>query len=458
MAEKLIISISGMRGVIGENLTGSIASDYGRAFGTFLRNNNPSDKKKLSVCVGRDSRQSGEMLASAVTDGLCSVGLDVIDLGMVITPSVGIMLRELHCDGGVIITASHNPVQYNGIKLLLADGMAPGAQKAQQIKKCFLEKDFAFVDSADCGNASLNSKTYEIHIEKVLALIDKDAIAAKKFKVVLDSVNGAGGPITKKLLAELGCESIAINDAPTGIFDHTPEPLAENLTALCEVTANKNAQIGFAQDPDADRLAVVDENGTYIGEEYTLALAAKYIFGKMKGSAATNLSTSRMIDDIAQKAGAKVYRTPVGEANVASAMIERSCVIGGEGNGGVIDLRVGPIRDSLVGIALILQLLAESGKTVSQLVGEIGGYYMSKDKFSADKSEAQGIINAVMNLFSDAKINTSDGCRFDFADGWLHLRTSNTEPVMRIIVEAQDKTAAQKYIDAVLKIRKEILG
>jgi phosphomannomutase len=218
---------------------------------------------------------------------------------------------------------------------------------------------------------------------------------------------------------------------------------------------------GFAQDPDADRLAVIDENGAYIGEEYTLALAAKYIFslpfrGKKKSTAATNLSTSRMIDDVAEKAGGKVFRTPVGEANVAAAMLKHKCIIGGEGNGGVIDLRVGPIRDSLVGIALILQLMAEEGKTVSELAGEIGGYYMSKDKFAADKSQAQRIIDSAKKIFVEAKVNTADGCRFDFADGWMHLRTSNTEPVMRIIVEAKDKKTAQKYIDAVLDIRKEI--
>jgi phosphomannomutase len=205
-------------------------------------------------------------------------------------------------------------------------------------------------------------------------------------------------------------------------------------------------------------LAIVDENGTYIGEEYTLALAAKYIFSKKSGSAATNLSTSRMIDDIAAKAGGRVFRTPVGEANVAAAMLEHNCIIGGEGNGGVIDLRVSPIRDSLVGIALVLQLMAETEKTVGQLSREIGGYYMTKDKFTADESQAQQILDAAKKRFMDAKLDTTDGCRFDFDDGWLHLRTSNTEPVMRVIVEAKNQSIAQKYIDAVLSIRRQILG
>ncbi len=447
-----------MRGIVGENLTDSVAADYGSAFGTFLKNIHAGKKEKLSVCIGRDSRRSGQMLKSAVTAGLCAVGIDVIDLEMVTTPGVGIMLRQLGCAGAVSITASHNPIQYNGIKLLLGDGVAPPPESAGQIKQCFLDKNFAFVDSPHCGQVSSNKQTDSTHIARVLGIVDQETIAAKKFKVVLDSVNGAGGPVTKKLLAKLGCKVAAINDEPTGIFAHRPEPTARNLTGLCEVVKEKEAEIGLAQDPDADRLAVVDENGTYIGEEYTLALAAKYIFSKKTGRAATNLSTSRMLDDVAEKAGGQVIRTAVGEANVAAAMLEHNCIIGGEGNGGVIDLRVGPIRDSLVGIALVLQLMAETGKTVSELVSEIGGYYMSKEKFVADKLQAQQILNSAKETFPDAKLNTTDGCRFDFDDGWLHLRASNTEPVMRLIVEAKDRHIGQKYIDAVLNIRREILG
>jgi len=458
MVEELIISISGMRGIVGENLTDSVAADYGSAFGTFLKNIHAGKKEKLSVCIGRDSRRSGQMLKSAVTAGLCAVGIDVIDLEMVTTPGVGIMLRQLGCAGAVSITASHNPIQYNGIKLLLGNGVAPPPESAGQIKQCFLDKNFAFVDSPHCGQVSSNKQTDSTHIARVLGIVDKETIAAKKFKVVLDSVNGAGGPVTKKLLAKLGCKVVAINDEPTGIFAHRPEPTARNLTGLCEVVKTKQTEIGLAQDPDADRLAIVDENGTYIGEEYTLALAAKYIFSKKTGRAATNLSTSRMLDDVAEKAGGQVIRTAVGEANVAAAMLEHNCIIGGEGNGGVIDLRVGPIRDSLVGIALVLQLMAETGKTVSELVGEIGGYYMSKEKFVADKSQARQILDLAKETFGAAKLDTTDGCRFDFDDGWLHLRASNTEPVMRLIVEAKDRAIGQKYIDAVLNIRREILG
>lgn len=458
MAEQLIISISGLRGIIGENLTASVAKEYGCAFGTFLKDRAAGKKEKLSVCIGRDSRQSGQMLKSSVTEGLCKVGVDVIDLGLVTTPCVGIMVRELGCGGGVVVTASHNPAQYNGIKLLLDNSMAPPPDAAEQIKQCFFDKQFTFVDSQDFGRAASNKQADAVHVAKVLAIVDKEATAARKFNVVLDSVNGAGGRVTKKLLAELGCVVTAINDEPTGVFAHTPEPIAENLTGLCEAVKTSRAEIGFAQDPDADRLAIVDETGTYIGEEYTLALAAKYIFSKKTGKAATNLSTSRMLDDVAKEAGGQVIRTPVGEANVAKAMLEHDCIIGGEGNGGVIDLRVGPIRDSLVGIALVLQLMAETGKSISELVSEIGGYYMSKDKFAAEKSQAQQILDLAKEAFTDARLDTADGCRFDFDDGWLHLRTSNTEPVMRIIVEAKDQTIAQKYIDTVSNIRRNILS
>jgi len=458
MAEQLIISISGMRGIVGENLTPSIAAEYGCAFGTFLKNRRTDKKEKLSVCIGRDSRPSGQMLKSAVAAGLCDVGIDVTDLGVVTTPGVGIMVRQLGCAGGAVITASHNPAEYNGIKLLLAGGIAPPHNAAEQIRQYFSDKHFALVDSSDCGKVTSNEETDSIHIAKVLAIVDKKAIATKKLRVVLDSVNGAGGRVAKKMLTELGCEVVAINDEATGLFAHGPEPIAENLTGLCEAVKSKQAEVGFAEDPDADRLAVVDENGTYIGEEYSLALAAKYIFSKKTGKAATNLSTSRMLDDIAEKVGGQVIRSAVGEANVAAAMVEHNCIIGGEGNGGVIDLRVVPVRDSLVGIALVLQLMAETGETISQLVRQIGSYYMSKDKFAADRIQAQQILNSAKKRFSDAKLDTTDGCRFDFNDGWVHLRASNTEPVMRIIVEAKEQGIAQKYIDAVLKIRDEVLG
>lgn len=456
MAQNLIISISGVRGIVGENLNATTAADFACAFGTFLKSS--TDKDKLSVAAGSDTRPSGDMLKSAVIAGLSSIGIDAVDLGIVTTPTVGIMLRHLKCDGGMVITASHNPAEYNGIKLLLADGIAPPAEKAEKIKAVFTSKNFSLVNSVNRGKVTTNNNGDEVHIEKALACVNKKEIAAKKFKIVLDSVNGAGARPAKKLLSILGCQVTAINEEPNGLFAHKPEPLAENLVQLCQTVKKTGVDIGFAQDPDADRLAIVDENGRYIGEEYTLALAAKYIFSHKKGMAAANLSTSRMIDDIAAQAGCKVIRTPVGEANVAGAMIKNNCVIGGEGNGGVIDLRVGPVRDSLVAMAFILQLCAETGKKISQLVGEISAYRMIKQKFSADKKQATEIIEQTKQIFKQAKINTADGCRFDFADGWIHLRSSNTEPVMRLIAEFKKDVDTQIYLDRITAIIQKITG
>lgn len=459
MAEELIITISGMRRIVGENLDAQTAELYGSAFGTYLQSEGVKNEQggKMSVCIGRDSRPSGQMLLSAVAEGLCSMGVDVIELGIVPTPSVGIMVRHLGCAGGAVITASHNPIEYNGIKLLLSNGIAPPADTAEKIREIYFNKDFGSVHSVGCGCVSSNEQAEEVHIKRVLSIVDKDAVAAKGFKVVLDSVNGAGGPIGRKLLEEFGCEVAAINDEPTGLFAHTPEPTQENLVGLCEVVTRHNADIGFAQDPDPDRLAIVDEKGRYIGEEYTLALAGRYVFSKGGGTAAANLSTSRMIDDIAEAAGGRVTRTAVGEAHVANAMVEHGCVIGGEGNGGVIDLRVGPVRDSLVGMALVLGLMSDTGKKIGILADEIGGYHMKKVKFNANKSEAARIIAQAIKLFPDAKVDMTDGVRFDFADGWVHLRSSNTEPVMRVIAEAENEDSVQNYIDKIMSIRKESL-
>ena len=457
MAENLIISVSGMRGVVGENLTPIVAAEYGCAFGSFLRSSIDTAGRPFTVCIGRDSRASGQMLMSAVTAGLCAAGVDVVDVGLVPTPSVGIMVRHLGCQGGVIITASHNPIPYNGIKLLLSNGMAPPPATANEIRRTFWDRHFHFVGSDRCGRVTVSAETERVHVEKVLALVDAKQIAGKRYKVVLDSVNGAGAPITKILLAALGCDVVAMNDEPTGLFAHEPEPTAANLTGLCWRVKKEHADLGFAQDPDADRLAVADEKGVYIGEEYTLALAAMQVFSKRTGAAAANLSTSRMIDDVAKRFGGSVIRTPVGEANVANAMIEHHCVIGGEGNGGVIDLRAGPIRDSLVGMALVLQLMAETGKTISQLVREIGGYCMHKDKFTADAQQARQIQELAIAQFDEAVMNVSDGLRLDFPDGWIHLRTSNTEPVMRVIVEAKDEPTARRYVQAISDIRKSVL-
>ena len=430
---------------------------YGCAFGAFLRRRHEG-QSQITVAIGRDSRPSGQMIFSSVAAGLTASGIDIVDLGICSTPGVGIMLRYLNCAGGVVITASHNPTQYNGIKFLLDDGIAPPKEAAQQIIQMYHERQFALTDSLNCGKITFNDQTHAVHVEKVLAIVQKETIAEKGFKVVLDSVNGAGGTAGTKLLEALGCEVVPMNIEPTGIFAHTPEPTEENLVTLCEKVKSSGAVLGFAQDPDADRLVLVDENGTYIGEEFTLALAAKLIFSQMKGTAAANLSTSRMIDDIAAAAGGTVIRTPVGEANVAQAMVANHCIIGGEGNGGIIDLRVGPVRDSLVGMALVLQLMADSSKSLSQLAAQIGGYTIYKTKYPANKQQADRITEKAKGIFTDAKINTSDGCRFDLDDGWIHIRTSNTEPIMRVILETKTCETAEKYTQTVEEICRTVLN
>ncbi|OHB54990.1 MAG: phosphoglucosamine mutase, partial [Planctomycetes bacterium RBG_13_44_8b] len=426
------------------------------AFAAFLKAS--KGKKKLTIAIGTDGRLSGGMLKSAVMAGLCSVGADIIDLGLVTTPTVGVMAEQMRYDGGIVITASHNPIEYNGIKLLTSKGIAPPAVMAEKIKSLFLKEDFDFVPATDCGRIIIDYSGDKTHLKKVMSCVNRNTIASRKFKVVLDSINGAGARPGRKLLSMLGCHVKAINYEADGTFAHKPEPLEENLTQLCQAVQKVGANIGFAQDPDGDRLAIVDENGRYIGEEYTLALVAKHIFSSKKGTAATNLSTSRMLDDIAEEAGCKVIRTPVGEANVAAAMIKNNCIIGGEGNGGVIDLRVGPVRDSLVAMSLILELCAKTGKSISRLVEELPAYKMIKQKFDADEKTAKKIITQAKKTFKKAEVNESDGCRFDFDDGWFHLRSSNTEPVMRMIAEFKEDADPKKHLNKITAIIEKITG
>ena len=451
---RLMVSVSGVRGEIGQTLTPEVAARFGAAFGTMLG-------AGKTVVVGRDSRPSGQMVRGAVISGLLSCGVNVVDVGIVTTPGVSLMTRRLSADGGVIITASHNPIQWNGIKFLRDSGLGLSVEQAGQLKAIWESGQFSYVAPAQCGKESANTKTHDTHVNVVLGLADVTGIAAKRFKVVLDSVNGAGCVATAVLLSKLGCELAHINGEPTGLFAHTPEPTAENLTGLCAAVQKHRAAVGFAQDPDADRLALVDENGTYIGEEYTLALSAAFVLSRRKGPVATNLSTSRMIDDVARRAGVAVFRTPVGEANVGGRMIAEGCIFGGEGNGGVIDPRVVPVRDSLVGIALILGYMADTGKTLSQLVAQLPRYEMIKTKFPCPADAAPKVASAAREHFASragANFDDSDGLRIDLSAGWVHVRASNTEPIMRIIGEAPDRPAAQGLIDEVRAIADRVIG
>ncbi|MCH7703113.1 MAG: phosphoglucosamine mutase, partial [Planctomycetes bacterium] len=372
----LIMSVSGIRGVVGETMTPQVAANVGFAYADHLAGGR--------IVVGRDSRESGETLQAALVAGLVAGGCEVIDLGVVSTPGVGIMVGQRRAAGGVVITASHNPGEWNGIKFITADGHAPGSDGVEAIFEIYRRRPPQPVPATSrAAGRAIDQSTHECPVAQVLAIVDRESIAARRFKVVLDSNHGAGGPGGRRLLDALGCDVVHLHPETTGRFAHPPEPLREHLTELCIRTRECNATVGFAQDPDADRLAMADETGAYIGEEYTLALVARAVFARRPGPAATNLCTSRMIDDAAARAGGScvVHRTPTGEANVVEAMKAHDCVIGGEGNGGVIDPRVVYIRDSLVAMAWTLQLLADEGRPLSQIVTDMPAYAMVKTKF-----------------------------------------------------------------------------
>ena len=448
---RLMVGVSGVRGIVGETLTGEVAEQFGLAFATMLG-------AGKTIALGRDTRTSGEMIRDAVVAGLTAGGIDVIDLGVVTTPGVALMIKRLSADGGVVVTASHNPLPYNGIKFMTPDGVNFPAPEAAQLKHIW--EDGAYAPAARAGTVTANDTTHETHVEAACGIVDVPAIAARRFKVALDSINGAGCVGTVMLMERLGCELIHINAEPSGQFAHEPEPIAVNLGGLCDAVGTRGAEIGFAQDPDADRLVIVDETGRFIGEEYTLALTAAFVLSHRKGDLATNLSATRMIDDVASAAGVKLYRAPVGESNVAEAMVRHKCIFGGEGNGGVMDPRVVIVRDSFVGIALMLHYLTASGKTVGELVSALPRYVMLKDKFACPLDAAPKIIAAARkDLLSrpQAAANEEDGLRVDLPVGWVHVRASNTEPIMRIVTEAEDAEAAGALAADVRAIADEIL-
>ena len=468
MAEDaLMLSISGLRGVIGQSLTPEVAARYAAAIGQWLRGSSGKDSPR--VVVGRDSRPSGEMIEAATVAGLAAMGCQVTILGIATTPGVAIMVEQLRADGGVVITASHNPIIWNGIKTLRHDGVAPPPGEAKQIIERFKNDDLKYADVDGLYPVGRNDTVVAVHTNRVLPHVDAATIRRRRPRVVLDSVHGAGGPETARLLGELGADVIHLYADPTGHFPHAAEPTAENLPSLGDAVREHGADVGFAQDPDADRLAIIDETGRYIGEEYTLALCAMHVLERAEGVGpraeengtgrsstlspqpsivVANLSTSRMIDDIASRFGAVCLRTAVGEANVADAMRRQGAVIGGEGNGGVILPAVTYVRDSLVGIGLVLELIASREKPLSQIVAEIPGYAILKDKLPIEPGMAERAIERLGQSFRGERIDLQDGIRIDFdaEKRWVHLRPSNTEPILRIIAEAATESAARELI------------
>lgn len=436
----LMVGISGVRGIVGQTLTPQVALEFAQAYGTMLGGGR--------VVLARDSRPSGPMFAAAAAAGLMAAGCRVTHLGLVMTPTVGRAIRDGKYDGGMIITASHNPGQWNGLKFLDDLGVAPDPERARRIAE-IRAAGSAAPPRAGYGWIDEDTQAGARHCQAVLAAREVDLKVLKGLRVVLDSINGAGCVDTPVLLAALGCEIVHVNGQPTGAFAHPPEPIRENLGDLCTAVRDARAAIGFAQDPDADRLAIVDEHGEYIGEEYTLALATWSVLSRRPGPVAANLSTSRMVDDIAARHGVSVVRTPVGESHVARRMLANHCVIGGEGNGGVIDPRICYVRDSLSAVSLILQLVAATGKSVSQLVAELPRYATIKQKFEMSRDRIDPAVKAVTRTFADRRPNTSDGVRVDFPEGWVHLRASNTEPILRIIAEAGSAGQALELVGQV---------
>lgn len=457
--EALMIGVSGMRGTVGGTLNPAVVNRMVAAFAVWLRKTNPGLDRPLKVVFGRDSRPSGFWVRDAAVAALVASGIEVVDLDIVTTPGVAMMVKHLSADAGIIATASHNPIEWNGLKFLNRESIAPPPEQAAAIKALYEDGVTDYVRVDKLTPPTRNSETHALHIKRVLDYVDTLGISTKRYKVVVDSVNGAGCVSAATLLSKLGCQVVHLNCTPNGQFPHEPEPTAKNLTALAEEVKRQKAAIGFAQDPDADRLAIVDEHGTYIGEEYSLALAAKWIFSKKPGSvSAANLSTSRMLDDIAAEYGGRVVRTPVGEANVVQAMLREGSSIGGEGNGGVIDPRIVPGRDSLVGMAYVLQLMASTGKSISELVASLPRYEIVKTKFECRREDAERAVAAVVKAFSTEKVDLQDGIRIDWADSWVHARPSNTEPIMRIIAEAPDRKTADEKIAAVQKVVDETLA
>jgi phosphomannomutase len=436
---KLIASVSGVRGIFGETLNPIVASQYASHFGQFIAQEsvNPPSNHRPRIVVGRDSRTTGKAMLYAIISGLISTGCEVIDLGIVPTPTVLLNVKKHSAQGGISITASHNPPQWNAMKFIDGDGMFLHPDKAFNFLNS-LEEEIKWKDWQNIGSVAEDTDAINYHIERILAIpwLNVEQIRSRKFRVVLDSVNGAGGLASPLLLKALGCEVIEINSEPTGFFAHTPEPLNENLHQLEEAVKIHNADLGFATDPDVDRLAIVDEKGQCIGEEYSVALAELFVLPKKLGDIVVNLSSSMLSDYIARKFGVEVHRTKVGEIYVGKLMRELNSPIGGEGNGGIICPDINYTRDALTGMAIILGLLAETNQKLSDIVNSLPRYYIAKAKVELPKEMMSQVLEMLPSLLSDYELDFQDGIKAIAPDHWIHIRKSGTEPVIRVYAES----------------------
>ncbi|TWU28579.1 phosphoglucosamine mutase [Bythopirellula polymerisocia] len=424
----LIISVSGLRGVVGDSLTPEIAIRFVNAFCLEL--------PPGPIVVTSDGRHTGPMVASAVQSALLAAGRDCLDGGVAATPTTGVLVRHHDAVGGIQISASHNPPEYNGLKLFDAKGRVIPSAAGQRVLDRFQSGQTPWKMFDQLGVASSIEDTTSAHLELVLAICDVERIRARQFRVLVDANHGSGSVLALPLLEALGCEVTMLGGTPDGLFAHPPEPTCENLSSVLSEVRNQSAAIGFCQDPDADRLAVIDELGRYVGEEFTLAMVADHVLRRTPGAIITNCSTSRMTQDLAEKYGVPFIRSMVGEANVVDKMIESEAVLGGEGNGGVIDPRVGLVRDSFVGMGYLLDAMAAREMPISALADELPQYAICKSKVTLPGERVAESFYKLENHFADAKGDRLDGLRLDWPDKWLLIRASNTEPIVRIIAEA----------------------
>lgn len=460
----LIKSISGIRGTIGgkagENLTPIDIVKFTAAYGQLIKSS--ARGKTVKIVIGRDARKSGPMVRSFVSTTLTGMGIDVVDLGLSTTPTVEIAVTEEGADGGIIITASHNPAQWNALKLLNSAGEFISAEAGQQVIDFAetLDMDFAEIDGM--GAYSINESYLHRHIELVLnhPLVDQEAIAAADFHVAVDAVNSSGGIFIPALLQELGVTKIEkLFCTPNGEFPHNPEPLPEHLTALSDTVRQKGCDLGITVDPDVDRLAFVSENGEVFGEEYTLVAVADYVLSQKKGNTVSNLSSTRALRDVTEKHGGQYFASAVGEVNVVDKMREVSAVIGGEGNGGIIDPQLHYGRDALIGVGLFLTHLAKSRMKMTELRASYPAYFMSKNKIQLTPAiNVDDILAKITKKYSSENINTIDGVKIDFADKWVHLRKSNTEPIIRVYTEAKSPEAARNLAERIIDEIKSMIS
>ncbi len=457
----LIKSISGIRGTIGgeigDNLTPIDIVKFTVAYARFMSEKHCG--KRLTIVVGRDARISGGMVESLIEGTLLGCGVDVINVGLCTTPGTEMAVITHKADGGIIITASHNPKQWNALKLLNEKGEFLNDSEGKKVLELAEDSDFDFADVDSLGRVVLREDFNEVHINQVLALplVDVEAVRARKFKVVVDAVNSIGGVVIPALLERLGCEVVKLNCEPTGHFAHNPEPLPQNLTEISEVIVREGADLGIVVDPDVDRLAFVNEDGSMFVEEYTLVAVADYVLSQMVGNTVSNLSSSRALRDVTESYGGCYSASAVGEVNVVAKMKEVGAIIGGEGNGGVIYPELHYGRDALVGTALFLTYLAKRGLSMTQLRATYPAYFASKNKIELTPAiDVDKVLVEIKSRYANEQVNDIDGVKIDFAQSWVHLRKSNTEPIIRIYTEAKSMAEADELAQKFIAEIKEI--